>query len=445
MKKQIDKVVLTNYKGHEKFEAELNGNCAIVIGKNGVGKTSVIEAIKRCLGMKVDKPTIPIRKGETKASITVHIHDNGTQYVSEESYTAKDSKGRLKFYKLTDGYRDELNPAMDRLKEIVGNPLDLSGLIDMNGKAQFEFFVNEVKNFADLSTFEHEYENLYSDRRQINQHLTRAKARLIAPELRIVDADKKTYVKEKSAQELYAKKRDASELFAEKEKAAAHNQKVDDAEKGIKGFEEQIKQLQKRIDEGNKWLKSNPKISVDAIVSGITEIEEHNNDVDREISEVSDWNMNVKKVKDFIAAENEVKELEEKSTKLTTAMGQTKDKVYKAIKEIPFGTLVEGLEMRYELDEESGKAKEIGLYLDGLPFNRTQQSYGKMLKALVILAGYFNPDKLNFISIGDYSLLDKDNQKEVWQFIRDNQDLNLQVIAEKVDESKQIVTEIIEL
>ena len=64
-----------------------------------------------------------------------------------------------------------------------------------------------------------------------------------------------------------------------------------------------------------------------------------------------------------------------------------------------------------------------------------------MIKVIVLLSKALNPDGFNYVSIGDWNLLDEDNQSEVLKL---SDTLGLQLGIEKVDNSKSVEIQIIE-
>ncbi|MDE2470486.1 MAG: AAA family ATPase, partial [Bradyrhizobium sp.] len=56
-----------NIKGLRAVEVEPDGNVVIIGGKNGAGKSSVLDSMWYALGGKDALPSKPIRNGEKKA------------------------------------------------------------------------------------------------------------------------------------------------------------------------------------------------------------------------------------------------------------------------------------------------------------------------------------------------------------------------------------------
>lgn len=441
----IDRIQIVNIKKLKDYNQPIEGNHFILSGVNGVGKSTVLDAVKRCLGIKVDMPEVPITAGEESGNMGVYIQRGDEKFFVQERITKKTS--RLKFYKVNGVHLDEMNPPLERLRDIVGTPADLSPLMELKGKEQFDYIVNFF-NIPNLADFEREYEHHYQDRRVVSRDIVRLQGFLEMPANRIVTADRDLYKEEKKTEEIIARRKDAQPLMQDRNNAVLHNKKVSDSEEEIKKLEKQIEEIQARIENGKKWIAENPKKDIDKIDKDILDAKEHNKKIDQELTEVNEHNKNVAKVQAYVRTEEELEKVRVKRDEHNNKMREIQDTIRKTFKQLNLGELVPGLELRYEIEEDEKtakiKVKEAGLYLNNLPFHKSQQSYGDMLKALVILGSYLNPEKLNFLSIGEWNLLDEEHQQQILDFVRENKDLNIQLGVEKVDNSKQIVTEIIE-
>lgn len=73
---QLKKAIITNYKGIKHAEIPFTNHMVLLQGKNGSGKSSLIDGIISCLG-GVDSKTIkePIRQGEKKATNVMEFED----------------------------------------------------------------------------------------------------------------------------------------------------------------------------------------------------------------------------------------------------------------------------------------------------------------------------------------------------------------------------------
>ena len=491
MKKQIDQIVITNLKKHEKFTADPKGNHFLLVGANGAGKTTVLDLIRRLLGMKVEKPDEPIRQGAEAGAAGIYVSNaNGEKYYVEEKYT-KNNKGRLKFYRVNGAHKDELTPTMERLQLAIGVPIDFSQLIDMEGEKQLDFFKENLG--LDFSTYDHNYENLFDNRTLVNREIKTLQAKLLAPELRVFGADIDTYREIKKADDFLNKKVDMRVLYDKRNAAERANERYITAKQKQTGFQrtievnteniEQLMRLLKSMPEGlasfpdlheqinlafttklnaakrditfsdeqlkiaNEWFERNDMVDIEAINAEIDAAQTTNAAIDEELRGISEWNANVEKVRNYVEAERQLKEKQAEAARITKELTEMDQILYERLSSIRLADLVPGLELIHEVGEDAkGKmvVKRAGLFMDSLPFTRSQQSYGQMLKAIIKLSAHFNAGKLNFIPIGNWNLLDDEGKAEVLALAKENPDLGIQLGIEKVDNNKEIITEIIE-
>jgi hypothetical protein len=203
--------------------------------------------------------------------------------------------------------------------------------------------------------------------------------------------------------------------------------------------------LKERINTGKKWLEDNPEKSADDVNEEIRLVNEHNMSVMEELKQVSEFNDNVDKVNRYLEAKKVFESKEAEYKNLTKEIKAIDDELLKSISGFNLSEIVPGIELKYVRSEDTGKVTDVGLYLDGLPFNKKQHSYGKLIIAIIKLSSFFNADKLNFVSIYEWNLIDKKGQDEIFEFVKNNPDLNIQLGIEKVDDNTDIVTEIFEL
>lgn len=92
---------IDNFKNIDKMVIEIGGRSLLIIGKNGAGKSSFIQAMMSPLNSKM-LPSEPIKKGEERAKISHKIGGllNGQyeEYILDMFFTPKDKTGRLVVY-----------------------------------------------------------------------------------------------------------------------------------------------------------------------------------------------------------------------------------------------------------------------------------------------------------------------------------------------------------
>ena len=81
-----------NVKRLKAVEIKPDGNLVQITGKNGHGKSSILDSIAWALDYAAHGQSVPIRKGATTAKIVLDIGDNGaSQLVVERRFTEKNS------------------------------------------------------------------------------------------------------------------------------------------------------------------------------------------------------------------------------------------------------------------------------------------------------------------------------------------------------------------
>ena len=90
---QLKKATITNYKGITHAEIPFTKHMVLLQGKNGSGKSSLIDGILSCLGGKDSNITEPIKHGEKKAENVIEF-DEGT---ITRTFTEKGNSIKLVF------------------------------------------------------------------------------------------------------------------------------------------------------------------------------------------------------------------------------------------------------------------------------------------------------------------------------------------------------------
>jgi hypothetical protein len=452
--KRIDKVVLSNFKRHEQYIGKFAGNHFLLVGLNGAGKSTIIDAIKRTFGLK-GKIGEPIRIGANGAEIQTYVFKDNEKYCLEEKFSKKSSSSRLKFYRVNGNQNDELRPALERFYDIFGKPIDFTPLTEMKGDEQFEFLKDNLG--FDLSVYQHNYDAVYEDRTQVGREMYTLEVKLNDPGNRVVQDDINTYTYEKNADEIISKRQDVKPLLARLSNAEQHNHIITTVIDKKTALDQRIEQLERELftfresrEECEKWLVEHPAIDPKPVEKELEEASRINMEIDQELKTVSNWNNMYRLVRNYTTTKEELQKKEAEYKEKTNKLKEIEEDMKKSLTKLPLSSLVPGLELVYINDtevDEKGKEKKIvkkGLMLEGLPFNEYQHSYGKLLKAIIKMAAHFNADKLNFIPITRWDLLDPMSKQEILDFARDNPDLNIQFGIEKVDSNLEIQTEIIE-
>lgn len=360
----------------------------IVSGKNGQGKTSVLDSILFALGGKdaLKQTPKPVRDGAESASIDLDMGE----YRVVRTFT-KDGTTKLELYN-KDGLR--LGTPQRLLDEIVGkiafDPLEFA---NMNAKEQKQVLLDVLGIAEEVQDLQMRYQTKYQDRRLVGRDKTTAEGHLA------------TLEKPKQAPKNLI---DTAEVSQQLREAQQNNSEVESMKMDVNRIDTRIDSLQRQIDE----LKAE-KAEAKAKLKGKRKI--NTSKLEEQLENAGVLNEAYNKAQQYKAAEEAVKKANSEYDQFTKELDQLlKDK----------NNLIESAELPIEgLDIDSE-----GVTYNKIPFS--QLSSAEQLKVSLAIAMKMNP-KLRVMRILDGSLLDSDNL----QVIRDMaNDQDYQVWIERVED-----------
>ena len=92
------KIELTNFRNYDKFKLENLDNLNIIIGSNGIGKTSILESIYVCSlarSFKSNDENVMLKSGKDFFKIKVYFQDENKTRNLEYVYTDKGKKTKI--------------------------------------------------------------------------------------------------------------------------------------------------------------------------------------------------------------------------------------------------------------------------------------------------------------------------------------------------------------
>lgn len=374
------------------------GNVVQITGKNGNGKTSVLDAIWWAIEGATHIQAEPIRKGADRARIRLDLGE----LIVTRTFNAKEEGGGFTTtltVQTADGFKSTTpQTVLDALAgELAFDPLEFTRMKPEGQFAHLRSFVPDV-DFAEVDRLNAKD---YTDRTDTNRQAKAAKAQaeaIVVPE----DAP--------------AEEVDVAALATQLEEATAHNARVErsrdlraQAEREVEEIDRQIGELVARRDDLKKRLEEAPALPELKDPAGIR----------AQIDGARAKNAAVANARRKAELLKEVEGLEAKSAALTKAMDDRDAARSKAIAAAKMP--VEGLGFG------SGFVT-----LNGHPFD--QASDAEQLAASMAIAAAMNP-RLRVIRVRDGSLLDDDAMRQLEAFA-DAQDL--QVWIERVDSSGKV-------
>lgn len=207
---KINKLTIENFMRIRAVEITPDGNIVTISGKNGQGKSSVLDAIAAVFGGP-DKKTIPmpIREGETSAHIIAETDD----YVITRRYTGSTSKVEIATH---DGAK--FPKAQAKLDSLLGkltfDPLEFTRMDD---KKQLETLLALVDLPFDPEQLAADRKQLFEDRQQVGRDEKAIGA---------VEVDESLPTEEQSAGELVGRIQRAHETASERDRVQKHIERV---------------------------------------------------------------------------------------------------------------------------------------------------------------------------------------------------------------------------
>jgi ABC-type dipeptide/oligopeptide/nickel transport system ATPase component len=374
------------------------GNLVQITGRNGAGKSSLLDSIMAAIGGKASSPERPIRKGEDRAIVTADLGDlivqrkwtgSGASTLTVES---RDGAG----YKSPQAILDAL------LGRLTFDPL---AFLRMKPREQAETLRELVG--LDLSDLDSKQKEAYEERTAVNRDVKNFDAQLAAMPFH-ANAPSRTIDVNAKLEAYRAAMKQVRENEGARRNAATAAMEVDGLDSRIVAAERELARLK---DERNKArTKANQfEESAASIVDP---------DVDSIHAEIEEAN----RVNRCVAANHartekaeSLREATEESARLTALLASVEMERAGRLAATKFP--IDGLDINADT-----------VLFDGLPL--TQASQSQRLRVSLALASALNP-KLRLVLVRDTPMLDPDTLRELgeWANARDVQVL-LEVVAD---------------
>lgn len=343
-------------------------NTVVITGKNGQGKSSVLDSILYALGGKdaLKNTPKPIREGQESASIELDLGD----YKVVRTWN---SLGTTRLEVLSkEGARFGSPQAL--LDEIVGriafDPLAFAG---MKPAEQKQVLLDVLGLVEQVEELQNEYQLKYDERRDVGRDLKNAEghlASMVLPE----DAPEKII--------------DTAEVAKKLEAARENNRLIRDGEAFLETGRKELAKMEAAVEAHKQELKEREAEFKKYKHMDTEKLEE-------QLNNATNLNAAYQKREEYIGTKKEVethKKAQEVLTKALEAIVAKKEQLITSAK-LP----IEGL----NIDSE-------GVTYKGIPFS--QLSSAEQLKVSLAIAMAMNP-KLRVMRIMDGSLLDSDNMQ----------------------------------
>jgi predicted ATP-dependent endonuclease of OLD family len=382
---KVESIRIKNFKAISEENLEISGNNVYVLGKNGVGKSSFLDAIFKVISGK-DLPTKLTNKDAKNGFVEIDLGE----LLVRASFNEKNEKVSLTIENKDGAEYKSPRTMLDGLAGIVD--FDINEFFRLTPKKQVDFIKGLVG--LDFTDLDDEYKFAYDQRAYANKKVKELDAKQITFD--------KSKVKEIDIADLQNK---ISEVTAINNKIRDVKTRSEERAKKISELEVELAGLKELQAKASEYLALNKELDITEVSNQVNVAIEHNKEVE-----------NTKKA---LALRDELLEAEVEQKKWGSKLAEIESAKKRIISESKMP--VPGL----TFDEDQ-------IYYNGLPFEKAQLNTAQQ----IIVGLQINLALLKDIKIArfDGSLLDNDNIKIVEEWAKEN---DLQLFVELVDRNTE--------
>lgn len=393
-----------------------------ITGRNGQGKTSVLDAVWWILTGQNNVQDEPIRKGALTAKSTLEIGGSAVEFIMTRSWRKNETDETISNILVETAAGSTVRTPQAFLDSLIGSlALDPLEFARADDKKQFDVLKRFVTGY-DFEMKAAERKKLYDDRTVVNRRVIEAKALVqkivISPEYAIVRVDEDAILaklqniaaeNESIGKRTTNRKRLSDECAIARARAVAITAEIESLQSRIDNLkEESVAQIQKAID-GEKRIAEAPPLP-DLLKT---------EDIMKELEQAKASNRQVAVREEKKSYEDSYIALQQQADDLSAALAEIDAAKSVAIQKAAMPVL--------------GLSVGDGIVLfNGVPFK--QASDAEQLRVSIAIAMHSNP-KLRVIRVRDGSLLDEESMKMLEQMAVDN---DYQVWIERVDSSGKV-------
>lgn len=391
---KINSLEIENVKRIKAVKLEPTKDGLTVIGgKNGQGKTSVLDAIIWGLGGDSYKPSVPQRIGALVPP-SIHIElDNGLIVERKGANSAlkvTDSTGKKSGQKL-------LNVFISKLA------LNLPAFLESSDKEKADTLLQIIGVGDQLSKLEEQEKKLYNDRREVGRWATmKQEAAKNMPSFSGVPEEPVS----------------ASELIKEQQAILLKNAENEKKRRNADHYNKVLAEAQIAYDEAKKALEQAEKDCVEARKSAEGLKDESTAELEKSIADVDALNEKIRTNRKKKDAEEEAERYQQKYDALTCDLEDVREQKKQ---------LLDGAKLPLPgLSVSDGKLLYKGIPWDGM-------SGAEQLKVATAIVRELNP-KCGFVLMDKLEQMDVDTLNEFGEWLKEQ---GLQVIATRVSTGEE--------
>lgn len=405
---EVKKFVVENIKGIRHVEITPEGKWVVIGGNNESGKSSLLDSVMYLFCGKGSIPVKVLRDGEEKGFVEADIEDVKIRKIK------RIFEGGEKSALIVTGKKGQtLSAPQSLIEKMMGGPaitFDPTEFLRMDRAKQIET-LRKLEPGLDFTDLDKAYEEIYSERTEINRALKGVKQILETTELPPPDTPTEPIGVKDLILEL-ASAQEQNRMVEEKQRTF---EELGDSYKEVM---EEIRRLQEKA-ESIKQRGAMLREELDSLETiDLTPIRE-------KVMKADEINRNVGLLKRRKDAEEELSQLSAKAESLTAKLQEIKDEKTERMKSANFP--VEGLAFGEE-----------GITLDGIPFDQEHLSSGQLMRVSTAIALAYNKNGVLLIRNG--AMLDQKNREMVKSMAEEAGTLVLfEVVGE--DQDAQIIIE----
>lgn len=390
-----------NIKKLKAVSIKPDDNTIIISGKNGQGKSSVLDAIWYALGgSDASKGTVkPIRDGETKAFVTLDLGD----LVVTRKWTANDISYLTVENK--DGAVFKSPQAM--LDKMIGNlSFDPLAFTNMTSKAQKDTLIGLIDLGFDLDKWEEKRNKIYDDRTDNNRKIKDLKGMLSTmPKIDAPD-------EEISVSAIYQEVKKAKELL---EGNNVKRRMLGEIQDIYMATEREIEVLTRELTDRKEKLKETMKEHAEMKRIVETLVDPDISSIEARLSGAEEINRAVGKAMERRKAIAKLETMEKTSLDLSAGIDMLDKQKTEALQAATFPIVGLGFD-------------EFGVTYNGIPFS--QCSAAERLKVSLAMGMALNP-KVQILRVTDGSLLDHESMAAIKAMVKEK---DYQIWIERIEE-----------
>lgn len=411
-----------NVKRLKAARVSFDGAMTVIGGKNGAGKSSVLDAIMYALAGASTLPGKPVRTGADKAEIEVSLEGQPNLVVRRK--IKADGKTTLEIEQLNDdGSRAKIASPQKLLDSLVGSiAFDPLAFTRLRPQEQIEILRAAVG--VSVDDIDAEIKRLFDERTAVNRDAKSLESQLagmpqhkdapaaevaaseILAEIEAVNAHNADIEQQVRIAEKIAAKRDAA-----LENLRAIDIKIDEVERQLASLEQQKESLANELEGAEAAVEMSSKSVVKLTLRDAMPLREKLATIESENAKVRANAAREAKADQFAAAQSQADDLSKQIEQLRTARVKRMDSAAWPVDGLGFG--------------------EAGVTFNGLPFE--QCSSAEQLRISTAIALSQNP-RLPIGFIRDGSLLDSESLALVEQLAAEK---GAQIIVERVSDGDE--------